>query len=167
MQGKVIWIITAILISSQAAVADDLPNCRAIRDTGKKFQCLENSIIMLQKQATEKTIQMGTKAFGENRKDSPNWSLQKLAGAKSGSWVSRPISFPQPFATPPTVFVSIAGIESGANLDTGRFGLSVEATDIDETSFKIAVRGSQGLLYGVTVNWFAYGTEKLRSNAAQ
>lgn len=167
MQGIFIGIVGAILMCSQAAIADDLLDCRTIRGASKKFQCLEDSIAILQKQATETAVQTGTRTFGENRLDSPDWSLQELAGAEPRSWTSPPISFPRPFTSKPPVFVSIAGIESGANLDTGRFGFSVEATDIDETSFKIAVRGSQGLLHGVTVNWLAYGTEKPRSSAAQ
>jgi hypothetical protein len=167
MQGKVIGIIGVFLMCSQAAVAGDLPNCRTIRDSGKKFRCLEDSIAILQNQRAENTVQTGTINFGENQKNSPDWSLQELPGAEPMSWTSPPISFPRSFSTKPSVFVSITGIESGANLDTGRFGFSVEATDINETSFKIAVRASQGLLYGVSVSWLASGTEKPRLRSAQ
>jgi hypothetical protein len=66
----------------------------------------------------------------------------------------------QQFATKPAVSVAIAGIESGANLDTDRFGFSAEATDINETGFKVTIHRSQGLLYGVTVNWLANGSKK-------
>ena len=55
---------------------------------------------------------------------------------------------------------TIAGIESGANLDVDRFGFSAEATDINETGFKVTIRRSHGVLYGVTLNWLAYGTKK-------
>jgi len=58
------------------------------------------------------------------------------------------------------VSVAIAGMESGANLDTDRYGFSVEATDVNETGFKVTIRRSQGVLYGVTVNWLAYGPKK-------
>jgi H-type lectin domain len=64
------------------------------------------------------------------------------------------------FAAKPAVSVAIASIECGANLDTDRFGFSVEATDINETGFKVTIRRSQGVLYGVTVNWLAYGPKK-------
>jgi hypothetical protein len=47
-------------------------------------------------------------------------------------------------AARPAVSVALAGIESGANLDTDRFGFSVEATDINETGFKVTIRRLQG-----------------------
>ena len=103
---------------------------------------------------------MGSKAFGQNQLDSPNWSLQDLPRGGPTSWTSPPISFAQQFAAKPEVSVAIASIESGANLDTDRFGFSVEATDINETGFKVTIRRSQGVLYGVTVNWLAYGPKK-------
>ena len=103
---------------------------------------------------------MGSKAFGQNQSDSPNWSLQDLPRGGPTSWASPPISFAQQFAVKPAVSVAIAGIESGANLDTDRFGFSVEATDINETGFKVTIRRSYGVLYGVTVNWLAYGPKK-------
>jgi hypothetical protein len=109
--------------------------------------------------ADDLLIQSGSKAFGQNQSDSPNWSLQDLAGQPT-SWTSPPIAFAQQFATKPTVSVAINGIESGANLDTDRFGFSVETTDINETGFKVTIRRSDGVLYGVTVNWLAYGTRK-------
>jgi hypothetical protein len=58
------------------------------------------------------------------------------------------------------VSIAIAGIESGANLDVDRFGFSAEATDINETGFKVTIHRSHGVLYGVTLNWLAYGTKK-------
>ena len=103
---------------------------------------------------------MESKAFGQNQSDSPNWSLQDLPRAGPTSWTSPPISFAQQFATKPAVSVAIAGIESGANLDVDRFGFSAEATDINETGFKVTIRRSHGVLYGVTLNWLAYGTKK-------
>jgi len=63
-------------------------------------------------------------------------------------------------AARPAVSVALAGIESGANLDTDRFGFSVEATDINETGFKVTIRRLQGVLYVATVNWLAYGPKK-------
>jgi len=80
----------------------------------------------------------------------------KIALAEPLDARTPPISFAQAFAAKPAVSVAIAGVESGAN----RWGYSVEATDISETGFKIIVRRSQGVLYGVTVNWLAYGTRK-------
>jgi hypothetical protein len=84
----------------------------------------------------------------------------KIALAEPLDARTPPISFAQAFAAKPAVSVAIAGVESGANLDIDRWGYSVEATDISETGFKIIVRRSQGVLYGVTVNWLAYGTRK-------
>jgi hypothetical protein len=107
-----------------------------------------------------KNRRMGSKAFGQNQSDSPNWSLQDLPHAGPTSWTSPPITFAQQVATTPAVSVAIAGIESGANLDIDRFGFSAEATDINETGFKVTVRRSHGVLYGVTVNWLAYGPKK-------
>jgi H-type lectin domain len=155
-------VTTAILMwSSRATVAIELPDCKAMGNTGKKIDCLQNSIAILQKQATRNAVQMGTKAFGENQSDSPNWSLQDLP-PRGGptSWTSPPITFVQQFATKPAVSVAIAGIESGANLNTDRLGFSVEATDINEAGFHVTIRSSQGVLYGVTVNWLAYGAKK-------
>jgi hypothetical protein len=54
----------------------------------------------------------------------------------------------------------IAGIESGANLNTDRLGFSVEATDVDATGFKITIRRTQGVLYDITVTWLAYSTNR-------
>jgi hypothetical protein len=153
-------IITAILMWSQVAIADELPDCKTIRNTGKKMECLQNRIAILQKQATGNVVEIGSKAFGQNQSDSPNWSLQDLPRAEPTSWTSPPISFAQQFATKPAVSVALAGIESGANLDTDQFGFSAEATDINETGFKVTIRRSQGVLYGITVNWLAYGPKK-------
>jgi hypothetical protein len=141
------------LVPSYVATADELPDCKTIRNVAKKMECLQNSIAILQKQATGNVVQMGSKAFGQNQSDSPNWSLQDLPGTGPTIWTAPSISFPQQFTTKPAVSVAIASIESGANLDTDRFGFSVEATDISETGFKVTIRRSQGVLYGDTVNW--------------
>jgi H-type lectin domain len=159
MRWAFMWITTAISMWSQVVIADELPDCKKIRNAGKKMECLQNSIAILQKQATG-IVQMGSKAFGQNQSDSPNWSLQVLPRAGLTSWTSPPISFAQQFAAKPAVSVAIAGIESGANLDVDRFGFSAEATDINETGFKVTIRRSHGVLYGVTVNWLAYGPKK-------
>ncbi len=153
-------IITAILMWSWSAIADELPNCKTIRNAGKKMECLQNSIAILQKQAAGNVVQMGSKAFGQNQLNSPNWSLQDLPRGGPTSWTSPPISFAQQFTAKPAVSVAVAGIKFGANLDTDRFGFSVEAADITETGFKVTIRRSQGVLYGVTVNWLAYGPKK-------
>jgi hypothetical protein len=160
MRWAFMGIPTAILMWSQVAIADELPDCKTIRNAGKKMECLQNSIAILQKQATAIVVQMGSKAFGQNQSDSPNWSLQDLPRGGPTSWTSPPISFAQQFATKPAVSIAIAGIESGANLDVDRFGFSAEATDINETGFKVTIRRSHGVLYGVTLNWLAYGTKK-------
>jgi len=97
---------------------------------------------------------------GLNKPDSPDWALQKLPRGGPTIWTSPPIPFAQPFGTKPTVSVAIAGIESGANLNTDRFGFSVEATDVDATGFKITIRRTQGVLYDITVTWLAYSTNK-------
>jgi len=134
------WVTcAAILVWSAAAAADELP-----------------------------VIQTGVKSFGLNKPDSPDWALQKLPDwalknlPRGGPtiWTSPPIPFAQPFGTKPTVSVAIAGIESGANLNTDRFGFSVEATDVDATGFKITIRRTQGVLYDITVTWLAYSTNK-------
>jgi H-type lectin domain len=92
--------------------------------------------------------------------DSPDWALQNLPSGGPTIWTSPPIPFARPFGTKPTVSVAIAGIESGANLDTDRFGFSVEPTDVDASGFKITIRRIQGVLYGVTVTWLAHGANK-------
>jgi len=160
MRWTFVGITTSILVWTQVAIADELPNCKAIRNASKKMECLQISIAMLQKQGTGNVVQMGSKAFGQNQSDSPNWSLQDLPRGGPTSWTSPPISFAQQFAAKPAVSVAIAGIESGTNLDTDRFGFSVEAADINETGFNVTIRRSQGALYGVTVNWLAYGQKK-------
>jgi hypothetical protein len=73
-----------ILVWTQVAIADELPNCKAIRNASKKMQCLQISIAMLQKQATGNIVQMGSKAFSQNQSDSPNWSLAEHYRAISG-----------------------------------------------------------------------------------
>jgi H-type lectin domain len=160
MRWAFMWITPAILMWSQVVIANELGDCKTLRNAGKKMECLQNSISILQKQATGNVVQMGSKAFGQNQSDSPNWSLQDSTHAGPTSWTSPPISFAQQFATKPAVSIAIAGIESGANLDTDRFGFSAEATDINETGFKVTIRRSNGVLYGVTVNWLAYGSKK-------
>ena len=132
MRWAFVGITTAILVWTQVAIADELPDCKAIRNASKKMECLQNSIAILQKQATGIVVQMGSKAFGRNQSDSPSWSLQDLPRGGPTSWTSPPVSFAQQFAAKPAVSVAIAGIESGANLDTDRFGFSAEATDIKE-----------------------------------
>jgi hypothetical protein len=121
---------SAILVWPQVATAHELPDCKTIRNAGKKMECLQNSIAILQKQATGNVVQMGSKAFGQDQSDSPSWSLQDLPRGGPTSWTSPPISFAQQFATKPAVSVAIAGI---ANLDVDRFGFSAEATDIKVT----------------------------------
>ncbi|HTV34522.1 MAG TPA: H-type lectin domain-containing protein [Methylocella sp.] len=160
MRWAFMGISFAILMWSQAATADELPDCKTIRNAAKKMECLQNSIAILEKQATGNVLQMGTNAFGQNQSDSPNWSLQDLPSGGPTSWTSPPIYFARQFAARPTVSVAIAGIESGTNLDTDRYGFSVEATDVNETGFTVTIRRSQGVLYGVTVNWLAYGPKK-------
>ncbi|MGA3341526.1 MAG: H-type lectin domain-containing protein [Methylocella sp.] len=160
MRWAFMGIPGAILMWSQVATADELPDCKTIRNAAKKMECLQNSIAILQKQATGNVVQIGNKSFGQNQSDSPNWSLQNLPSGGPTNWTSPPISFAQQFAAKPAVSVAVAGIESGTNLDTDRFGFSVEAADINETGFKVAIRRSQGALYGVTVNWLAYGPKK-------
>jgi hypothetical protein len=108
----------------------------------------------------EGDITVGSKAFGQNQSDSPNWSLQDLPRGGPTSWTSPPIFFAQQFAAKPAVYVAVAGIESGANLDVDRFGFSVETVDINENGFKVTIRRSQGVLYGVSLNWLAYGPRK-------
>ena len=144
MRWAFMAIPTAIFMWSQVAIADELPDCKKMRNTDKKMECLQNSIASLQKHATGNVVQMGSKAFGQNRSNSPNWSLRDLPRAGPTSWTSPPIAFAQQFATKPAVSVAIAGIEFGANLDTDRFGFSAEATDINETAFKVTIRRSQG-----------------------
>ena len=95
---------------SQIAIADELPDCKKMRNAGKKMECLQNSIAILQKQATGIVVQMGSRAFGQNQSDSPNWSLQVLPRAGLTSWTSPPISFAQQFAAKPEVSVAIASI---------------------------------------------------------
>jgi hypothetical protein len=160
MRWAFVGISTAILLWSHAPVAGELPDCKTIRNAGKKMECLQNIIAILQKQATGNVVQMGSRAFGQNQSDSPNWSLQDLPRSGPTSWTSLPIFFAQQFAAEPAVSVAIAGVESGTNLDTDRFGFSVEATDINESGFKVTIRRSQGVLYGVTVNWLEYGPKK-------
>jgi H-type lectin domain len=160
MQWVIVWIINAMVIWCSAAIGDELPDCRTIRSASKKMECLQDSVTILQKRTTGNVVQMGTKVFGQNQSDSPNWSLQDLPQAGPMSWTSPSISFAQQFAAKPAVSVAIAGVESGANLDTDRFGFSAEATDVNETSFRVTIRRSQGVLYGVTVNWLAYGNKK-------
>ena len=111
MRWAFMGITTAILMWSQVAIADELPDCKTIRNAGKKMECLQNSIAILQKQATGNVVQMGSKAFGQNQSDSPNWSLQDLPRGGPTSWTSPPISFAQQFAAKPAVSVAIAGIE--------------------------------------------------------
>jgi len=126
------WVACAvILVSSAASAADDRP-----------------------------VIQTGVKSFGLNQPDSPDWALQNLLRGGPTIWTSPPVLFAQPFGTKPTVSVAIAGIESGANLDSDRFGFSVEPTDVDASGFKITIRGMHGVLYGITVTWLAYGANK-------
>ena len=62
----IMGIPTAILMWSEAAIADELPDRKPIRNAAKKMECLQNSIAILQKQATGTVVQMGSKAFGEN-----------------------------------------------------------------------------------------------------
>jgi hypothetical protein len=142
MRWAFVGISTVILGRTQVAIADELPDCKAIRNSGKKMECLQNGIAILQKQATGNVVQIGSKAFGQHQSDSPNWSLQDLPRGGLTSWTSPPISFAQRFAVEPAVSVAIAGIESGANLDTDRFGFSVEATYINETGFRATIRRS-------------------------
>ena len=110
MRWAFMGIPTAIFVWSQA-IADQLPDCKKIRNTGKKMECLQNSIAILQKQATGIVVQMGSKVFGQNQSDSPNWSLQELPRGGPTSWTSPPISFAQQFAAKPAVYVAVAGIE--------------------------------------------------------
>lgn len=160
MRWPLMRIIAAIFAWSQVVVADELPDCKATLNNGEKVECLERSIAILQKIATRNAVQMGGETFGKNQPDLPNWSLQDLPGARHASWTSLPISFAQQFGAKPAVFVAIAGIELGGNVNTDLFGFSAEATDINETSFRVTIRRTEGALYGVTLNWLAYGANK-------
>jgi H-type lectin domain len=160
MRLAFMWSAAAISMWSPVVVADELPDCKAMLNAGAKMECLESGIAILQKQAPRNVVQMGSIAFGQNQSDSPNWSLENLSGDRPTNWTSPPISFAQQFAAKPAVFVAIAGVESGANLNTDLFGFSAEATDINETGFRVTIRKTQGVLYDVTVNWLAYGANK-------
>jgi len=50
MRWAFMGIYSAILMWSQAATADELPNCKTIRNAVKKMECLQNSIAILEKQ---------------------------------------------------------------------------------------------------------------------
>jgi hypothetical protein len=47
------WITTAISMWSQVVIADELGDCKTMRNAGTKMECLQNSISILQKQAQE------------------------------------------------------------------------------------------------------------------
>ena len=64
-----------------------------------------------QQRPTGNVVQMGSKAFGQNQLNSPNWSLQDLPRGGPTSWTSPPISFAQQFTAKPAVSVAVAGIE--------------------------------------------------------
>jgi hypothetical protein len=51
MRWSFMAIPTAILMWSEAAIADELPDCRTVRNAAKKMEYRQNSIAILQKQA--------------------------------------------------------------------------------------------------------------------
>jgi hypothetical protein len=129
--------IAAIAFASTAARAEE-PNCGALRPRAK-IECLEKGLASLQSRA-QNGVEMGTRAFGQSEPDSPEWSLENLGGGRATVWTSPRLNFPRKFDGRPAVLVSVAGIDSGANVDTDRFGFSVEAADVDEAGFRVALR---------------------------
>jgi hypothetical protein len=103
---------------------------------------------------------MGSMTFGENPSGTPNWPFQGLPPSGGTSWTSPRIQFAQSFAAKPMVYIAIAGVRSGINIDMDRLEYSVEPNDISEAGFAVTVRRTQGILYGVAVNWIAFGPKK-------
>jgi H-type lectin domain len=149
---------TALLISP--SLADELLPCNAERDTAKRMECLEKNVETLQRTAASNLVQTGGTTFGQNQSSTPNWPFQNLPPSGGTSWTSPRIQFAQSFATKPVVYIAIAGVRSGINLDIDQLDYAIESTDISETGFAVTIRRTHGLLYGVAVNWIAFGPKR-------
>jgi len=70
----------SILVRSHVATADELPDCNTIRNAARKMECLQNSIAILQKQATGNVVQWGTKrsAIGSSTDGSAEKAIIEL-----------------------------------------------------------------------------------------
>ena len=151
---------TALLIWPSLAAADELLQCNAERDTSKRVECLEKNVETLQRTAASNLVQTGGTTFGQNQSGTPNWSFQDLPPSGGTSWTSPRIQFAQSFATKPVVYIAIGGVRSGINLDIDQLDYAIEPTDISETGFAVTIRRTHGLLYGVAVNWIAFGPKR-------
>jgi hypothetical protein len=151
---------TLLLIWPPAMAADALLSCKQEGDIAKRMECLEKNIETLQSEAASNLVQMGSMTFGENRSGTPNWPFQGLPPSGGTSWTSPRIQFAQSFATKPMVYIAIAGVRSGINIDMDQLEYWVEPSDISETGFAVTIRRTQGILYGVAVNWIAFGPKR-------
>ena len=52
------------------------------------------------------------------------------------------------------------GGRSGINFDIDQLDCGIEPTDISETGFAVTIQRTHGLLYGVAVNWIAFGSKR-------
>ena len=151
---------TALLICPSLVKADELLRCNAERDTAKRMECLEKKLETLQKEAASNLVQTGSTTFGQNQPGILNWPFQDLPPSGGTSWTSPHVEFAQSFATKPVVYVAIGGVRSGINLDIDQLDYGIEPTDISETGFAVTIRRTHGLLYGVAVNWIAFGSKR-------
>ena len=151
---------TALLVWPPLAGASELLNCNPERDTVKRMECLEKNIETLQRTAANSLVQTGSTTFGQNQPGILNWPFQDLPPSGGTSWTSPHVEFAQSFATKPVVYVAIGGVRSGINLDIDQLDYGIEPTDISETGFAVTIRRTHGLLYGVAVNWIAFGSKR-------
>jgi hypothetical protein len=149
-----------ILTWPPVTAADALLNCKQEGDVAKRTECLEKNIETLQSEAASNLVQMGSMTFGESPSGTSNWPFHGLPPSGGTSWTSPRIQFSQSFATKPMVYIAIGGVRSGINIDMDQLEYSVEPSDISETGFAVTVRRTQGILYGVAVNWIAFGPKK-------
>ena len=150
----------ALLVWSPLVAAGELLNCGTARDPAKRVECLQKNIETLQREAASNLVQTGSTTFGQNQSNAPNWPFQDLPPSGGTSWTSPRIQFAQSFATKPVVYVAIGGVRSGVNLDIDQLGYRVEPTDVSETGFAVTIQRTHGLLYGVAVNWIAFGSKR-------
>lgn len=94
-------------------------------------------------------IQSGT---DRQSKDHMEWELHKGHGARSHTVT---VTFPEEFAVPPTVVVSLCGFDSHAGHNVR---LDVRATRVEHNQFRLTYKTwGDTYVHQMQVSWIAYG----------
>ena len=87
--------------------------------------------------------------------ETPGWTLHEGGGSEPRT-CSLDVTFALPFATPPLIQVSLAGLDAD---NAASIRIRIQAKKIDSTGFTILVETwSNSRVYAVEASWLAIGS---------